>query len=101
LLLLAWLMLLQLLLLVVVELLLLLLAELLLLLLAELLLLLLSLQLLPLLSFSPPRPPSCIFAVLAYEGDGCTALAQETCCRRSRCAHYLCVFQKPVWPGCL
>jgi hypothetical protein len=95
LLLLAWLMLLQLLLLLVVELLLLLLAELLLLLLAEeLLLLLLSLQLLPLLSFSPPRLPSCIFAVLAYEGAGCTTLAREACCRRSRCAHYLCMFQK-------
>ncbi len=101
-LLLAWLMLLQLLFLLLTELLSLLLG---LQLLPVWVIVLLGLLLLSLLFFSPPSPPSCIFAVLAIERwwDGnYPALARaEDCCRRSRCARRLRAFQKPIWPSCL
>jgi hypothetical protein len=81
--------------------LLLLLAELLL---AELLLLLLLL-LLALLSFLPPRPPYCIFSVLAFErwrGADCPACARVedyVLQERSRCARRLHVFKNQSGPG--
>jgi hypothetical protein len=66
---------------------------------------LLLLEELLLLSFLPPRPPSCIFAILAskrWPSPDCPKHSRaEGCYRRSQCAHHLGAFHNPVWSRCL